>query len=348
MGTVETVTGKISGSEMGVTLPHEHIFLDMRSIWSNPITAGEMDLVDALVSPEIMGRLRHNPGVCKDNLVLDDPEMAAKELLLFKAFGGKAVVDATTRGLLTAPVFGRPVQLRDLSKKTGLNIIAGTGYYTAATHPPEVTASSVDDLAREMIRDIQVGLEGTDVKAGMIGELGVSYPIAENERKVLRSAAQAQVSTGVAVSVHLPWRGRNTLKIIDLLESCRVDPGKIIICHMDDVEGVTFKHHRAVAERGVYLSFDCFGQEDYVEADNFVHPRDTERIVAVKRLIDAGYVDNLLLSQDVCLKTYTRSYGGYGYDHIQRTVVPMLGKIGVTEAEIHRMVRENPQRVLAD
>jgi len=95
------------------------------------------------------------------------------------------------------------------------------------------------------------------------------------------------------------------------------------------------------------LEFDCFGQEDYVEAENFVHPRDTERVAALKRVVDVGYIDRILLSQEVCLKTHTRSYGGYGYDHILRTIVPMMKRIGLTDNEIDHLMTQNPMRALA-
>jgi len=135
--------------------------------------------------------------------------------------------------------------------------------------------------------------------------------------------------------------------VIHTLESEGVDPGKIIMDHVDDMEDMSFEYHRTVAEHGVYLEFDCFGQEDYVEAENFVHPRDIERIAAVKRLVDIGYIDGILLSQDVCLKTYTRRYGGYGYDHILRTIAPMMKRNGLTDTEINHMMIRNPARVLA-
>jgi phosphotriesterase-related protein len=78
-----------------------------------------------------------------------------------------------------------------------------------------------------------------------------------------------------------------------------------------------------------------------------VRPRDTERIAALKKLIDVGFVDNLLLSQDVYLKADLRTFGGYGYDHIQRTIIPMLNRISVSDAEINRMMVDNPARILA-
>jgi len=327
---------------MGITLPHEHIFVDMRSAWSRPNREDKLALVDAHVSLELMGYLMHDMAVCKDNLVLDDPEVAAEELKMFQSFGGKTIVDVTTRGL--SP---NPTGLRDLSKRLGLNIVAGTGYYTARTHPLDVTQKTVGELAEVMIKDAESGFSGTDVKAGIIGELGISHPMAENERKVLRAAAHAQRSTELAISVHLPWKGKHAPTVIHTLESEGVDPGKIIIDHMDDMEDMPFEYHRSVAEHGVYLEFDCFGQEDYVEAENFVHPRDIDRIAALKRLVDIGYIDKILLSQDVCLKTYTRRFGGRGYDHILRTIVPMMKRIGLTDTEINHMMIRNPARVLA-
>jgi phosphotriesterase-related protein len=328
---------------MGITLPHEHVFIDMRStIWSKPSREEKMDLAEAPVSMGILGLLWHDMAVCKDNLVLNDPEVAARELMMFKAMGGKTVVDLTCRGLTP-----NPLALREMSRRVGLNIIAGCGYYTARTHPTGLAAKTVDQLAEEFIKDIQVGFEGTEVRAGIMGELGSSYPLAENERKVLRAAARTQKSTGVAISVHLPFRGKQALKILDVIESEGVDTGKTIIGHMDCMEDMPFEYHEAVAERGAFLGFDEFGQEDYVDEEGIVLPRDTERVVALKRLIDEGYMDNLLLSQDAGLKTYLRTYGGYGLAHIQRTIVPMLKSIGVTENEVSHMMIHNPARAMA-
>ena len=336
---VQTVAGKISPSALGVTLSHEHIFCDLR--WKAPAQP-RVELVNSPVALENLGFLNYDNAACKDNLVLDDEEIAARELNMFKEFGGKTVVEATPQGL--SP---NPSALCDLSKRVGLNIIAGCGYYVARSHPPDMPKLSIDKLAGQLIREIQVGFEGIDVKAGIIGEIGTSYPLAENETKVLRAAARAQTSTGVAIYVHMPYRGKLALKVIDLLESEGVDAARIIIGHVDDIEDMTFEYHKAVAERGVYLGFDCFGHEEYVEADNLVRPRDTERIAALKKLIDVGFVDNLLLSQDVYLKADLRTFGGYGYDHIQRTIIPMLNRISVSDAEINRMMVDNPARILA-
>ncbi|HKM78117.1 MAG TPA: phosphotriesterase-related protein [Candidatus Bathyarchaeia archaeon] len=339
---VQTVTGKIAASEMGVTLPHEHIFIDLNCVRTKPATPEYEWLVDAKVSLDILGMLLHHGTVCKDNLILDNSQVAMKEVLNFKKLGGRTIVDMTNRGL--SP---KPNELRALSKEVGLNIIAGCGYYVAASHPPELKNRTVDQLAEEMIRDLKEGIDGTDIRSGIIGEVGTSHPIHESERKVLRAAARAQRSTGVSISVHLASRGRHAMQVIDLLESEGVDPSRIILSHMDEIEDPSLDHHKAVAERGAYVEFDCFGEEDYVDEANFVHPRDKERVRNLTRLIDSGYIDSLLISQDVCTKIYTRAYGGYGYDHIQRTIIPMLKQTGVSDAEIEHITIENALRAIA-
>ncbi len=338
---VQTVTGKIPSSEMGVTLPHEHVFIDLRPLWSRPNNP-ELDwLIDAKVTLGMMGHLLHHATVCKDNLILDDARVAVKELLMFKALGGRTIIDVTSRGLSQ-----RPLELREVSKKTGLNIVSGCGYYVAASHPTDMQAMSVDQLAEEMVRDITVGIDGTDVKAGIIGEIGTSHPITENERKVLRAAAHAQVQTGVSINVHMNWKGKHGPEVIDLLESEGVDPSRIILSHLDNVENPSFEYYKSIAERHAHIEFDCFGEEDYTLELDYAHPRDSERVLSLKRIIDGGYIDSILMSQDVCYKMYTRTYGGYGYDHIQQTILPMLRKLSVNDAEIRHMMIDNPRRAI--
>ena len=206
---------------------------------------------------------------------------------------------------------------------------------------------TVDQIADEMIRDISEGVDGTDVRAGIIGEIGTSHPVADNEKKVLRAAAHAQKTTGVALNVHVNWRGKHGIEAIRLLESEGVDPARIILSHQDEMEKPSLEAYRAIAERGAYIEFDCFGEEDYADEWGYVHPRDLQRIEWVKRIIDAGYIDNLLISQDVCYKTYMREYGGYGYDHILRTLVPLFRQHQVTDDEVRHIMVANPRRAIS-
>ena len=229
---------------------------------------------------------------------------------------------------------------------TGLNIIAGCGYYVDVSHPKDMPTRSVESLAEEMIADIKQGIAGTDVRAGIIGEIGTSQPVTDSEEKVLRAAAHAQKNTGAAISVHFHWRGRQAPRVLRLLESESVDPGRVILGHQDDIENPGLEYYVSIAQHGAFVAFDCFGDENYADEVGLVHARDIQRAEFVEHMIDAGFVDNILLSHDVAYKTHLRSFGGHGYGHLLRTIVPMLRKLSVTDSEIKRMMVDNPARAI--
>ena len=339
--SVQTVTGPITADKMGITLPHEHVLLDWRCAWVKPDPGYEW-IVDAKVSPDLFGDLLHHGLSSYDNLLLDDQELATRELILYSKLGGRTVVDLTSRGL--SP---NPLALRQISQRTGLNIVMGCGYYIAASHPENMASTSLERLSEEMVRDLTQGFDGTDVRSGIIGEIGTSHPITENEKKVLRAAAKAHTSTRAAVNVHIAPKGEHALQVIRMLESEGVDPANVIISHMDAEENLPFDYQLAVAETGAYTEFDCFGEEEYVDEFDYAHPRDVERVRTIARLIDKGFIDSILLSQDVCEKIYLRNYGGYGYDHILKDILPMFRRKGVSDEEVQYMMVDNPRRAIA-
>jgi phosphotriesterase-related protein len=104
--------------------------------------------------------------------------------------------------------------------------------------------------------------------------------------------------------------------------------------------------HKAMADRGAYLEYDCFGQEHHHDIYNCRDPLDCERVAFVSELIRLGYVSQILLSHDIATKLELRSYGGWGYSHLSKHVEPMFLSAGVTPAQIHTMRVDNPQRVL--
>ena len=103
--------------------------------------------------------------------------------------------------------------------------------------------------------------------------------------------------------------------------------------------------------KGVYIEFDNFGKEYYVEREArrdgyglFVH--DIDRVLCLKQLIEEGYASQILMSCDVCLKSCLRTYGGYGYDHVLRNILPMMEEAGIAKEAIDKIIRENPVRFL--
>lgn len=340
MPSVMTVLGPIESDKLGVTLAHEHIFIDLACLWHAPKDKRRDILVDAPLSLETRGLLMCDPYHSRTNMVLDDAELAVQELGYFKALGGGTVVDLSARTI--GPY---PQKLQEVASRTGLNIIAGTGFYTKRAHPDWLSSSSVSQLAEHMIRELHEGIDGTSARAGVIGEVGSSSPIHPDEVKSLQAAAAAHHATGAAINVHLAIFGKQGHRVLDILEEQSVDPAYVTLSHLDETGDLQYQ--RDLASRGCFVEFDCFGSEVHFDEDQCHEPSDTNRIDNLIELIELGYEKQLLLSQDVCTKMQLRKFGGFGYDHILRTIVPRLRARGVEQRTIDKMLMENPARFLA-
>jgi phosphotriesterase-related protein len=194
-----------------------------------------------------------------------------------------------------------------------------------------------------MIAELTDGIDG--IKAGYIGEIGISEIFDDKERRVLRAAAIASKKTGAAINVHInPWTV-NGMEAADILLDAGVSPQRICISHIDVENREDYVY--ALLKKGVYIEFDNFGKEYYIrrEVRNsgygcFVH--DTDRVKFLKKMIDDGYLHQVLLSCDLCLKNLMHKYGGWGYDHVLTNIVPMMEDEGITADEIRTLLVENP------
>jgi phosphotriesterase-related protein len=338
-GLVMTVNGPIPVSDLGITLMHEHLINDCRCWWNKPTQQERMHLAKAPVHAGILGELRMDPFVNLDNCSLDDPRAAIEELLPFKAVGGRSVIDPTCRGI------GRnPNSLREISAGSGLNIVMGSGYYLESSHPVNVKELSIQQIADEIVSEALVGVNDTDVKIGLIGEIGVSGDFTKAEEKSLRGAARAQARTKLPLMIHLPAWYRHGGRVLDISQDEGADLNHTILCHMNP-SGADFSYQTKLADRGAFLEYDMIGM-DYWYADQSVQcPSDEENAFAIKRLIDAGYLNYILLSQDVFLKMMLTRYGGFGYAYVPTHFAARLKRHGVTELQIKTMLIDNPQRV---
>lgn len=342
--SVITVQGIIDSNKLGIISPHDHVLIDIRNQFREFCEASKRALSEQKVGIGNLDVLSRNPYAIKDNLVLNDIKIAEEELLEFKKAGGDTIVDATPKEI------GRdPEALRDISRLTGLNIIAGCGYYTYDTHPKDMNNKTVKDITNEILNDIKIGMNDTGIKAGAIGELGTSEEIYPNEKKVLIASAKAQTETGVAIIVHTyPW-GKKGLEVLDILSKNGAKLNKVSICHID-VE-IDLEYCKKIIKSGAYIEFDNFGKEYYIDKRyrgfaGGVFTRDIERVKAVKDLIGSGYLSNILISCDVCLKTLLHRYGGWGYDHVLSNIVPMMREEGVTDKQMNILLKENPKKFL--
>jgi phosphotriesterase-related protein len=342
---VRTVLGDVPAADLGLTLAHEHLLIDLRNQFVPPSDPERLRLSREPVGPATVELLARNPYALADNLVLDDVELCARELGRFAALGGRTVVDGTSGGL------GRdPGKLRRLATLTGLNIVAGSGYYTHDTHPADMATRSAEQIATEIVRDLTVGIGGTDVRAGVIGEVGTSQQIHPDEHKNLLAAAMAHASVPAAIHVHtFPWTREGT-KAADTLIERGVDPAKVVIDHLDvDIDP---EYIGQLLVRGVIVEFDCFGKEYQLSArdESFAPGRfatDAERIEALKRLLDEGYERQLLITNDLSFKSLLVEHGGRGYAHVMADIVPALRDAGVDHATMDTLLIANPARLLA-
>jgi len=325
---------------MGIVTPHEHIFIELTAFFEKRELRDCESPETASVTMDKLGILNRDPYALRDNLIMNDYDTQKKEILRFKKAGGSTIVDATMPGI------GRdPKMLKRIAEATGINVVMGTGYYVCSTHPAAMKAMSEEEIAAEMVNEIENGAEGTDIKAGVIGEIGISEIFNEEERRVLRASAIAYKKTGVGVLVHInPWT-QNGLEATDILLSHGVPPQKIAVSHVDVENNMDYIH--ALLKKGIYIEFDNFGKEYYVDREArrsgyglFVN--DVDRVNCLKTLVDEGYVNQLLLSCDVCLKSCLCTYGGYGYDHVLVNILPMMEDAGISERDIHTMLYENP------
>jgi phosphotriesterase-related protein len=340
-GHVMTVTGPLPVDRMGITLMHEHILLDTSSWWKRPCCASEIAIAEQPMSMEIIGELRMNPFLNRDNCFLLDVDLAMGELHKFGDLGGHTVVDPTCFGI------GRdPQALSRISRRTRLNIIMGSGYYLEASHPDEVGRMDVDAIAAAIVQDVGGGETQPRIMAGLIGEIGVSKDFTEAERKSLRGAARAAGLTGVPLSIHLPGWERLGHDVLDIVEAEGTDLRHTVLCHMnpsfDDKS-----YQTSLADRGAFLEYDMIGMDYYYADQSAQSPSDEENARAIRGLVEAGYADQVLLSQDVFLKMMLTKYGGFGYGYILRHFLPRLKRHGLDQPVLDHLMIANPRRVFS-
>lgn len=262
---------------------------------------------------------------------LSEVALAIAEARHYREAGGRTIVDLTNRGL------GRnPTALQQIARETGLNIIMGCGWYREPYYEQEVYEKPTNQIAEEMVRDITEGVDDTGVRAGIIGEIGCQrHYIAPAEERSFRAAARAHKRTGLTISTHATDNPVG-LAQLDLLEDEEIDVRRVIVSHCDTYPEPDY--HEALAQRGAWVEFDFVrGGAEW----------DMEREVRlVKEFVDRGYLHQLLLSHDVCLKAHLHAYGGAGYDYILTDFSPRLLKAGLSQEQIDILLVENPKAAL--
>jgi phosphotriesterase-related protein len=341
-GKIQTVNGIIDPDELGITLPHEHLLCDSSFFFEEPTEVTQKALAYESVKMQNLGWLRQNPSKNLDNMKLWDEELAISELNLYKIAGGCSIVEMSNIGL------GRdPLALARISRATGVNIIMGTGYYVGLSHPPGLENKSVDTIADEMVKDIINGIGSTGISAGILGEIGCSEPLKRGELKVLNATALAQKKTGVPVNIHPGNSDKSPLEIVELFRDFGGDVSHTVISHVDNRIGNDLEMTLELASTGCYIEYDLFGQAQRPLSHKMKYSlSDWQRVEGIKKLIDHGYLHQLLISHDVFHKIALQHYGGFGYDYILTTVVDLMRLNEIYEEQIHSLLIKNPKKML--
>jgi len=346
-GKAQTVLGLIEPDELGITLPHEHILVDGRMYFMEPTSAGDKKRAYDPIRLDNLGWVLHHQYNCYDNLVINDEDLAIKELMSLVKAGGQTLVDMTPQSL------GRdPEALLRVSRTTGLNIIMGTAYYSEASYSKNGMAERSDEaLAEEFVKDIFEGSGFFKVRAGVIGELGCTWPLKDNERKVLVAGAIAQQKTGAAINIHPGRNEKSPLEIIDILRDAGADLSRTVISHMDRCS-YKLENRLKMLEAGCYVEYDIFGFTGHYPAEVAVGEEhlpdvlnDTQRIRQIMELIEMGWLNKILISHDIGFKFRLQAYGGAGYAHILNHIVPLMKVYGMTDEQIRTLIIDNPKEL---
>jgi phosphotriesterase-related protein len=306
MNTVNTVLGPVNIDNLGFTLMHEHVIVSAAGIPQD--------------YPELLGS--------------DFIDSIVQTLTAAKKNGIDTVVDATTLDL------GRDVNiLAKVSRLSGVNIIACTGWWLEA--PTFLTGASADQLSRVFIREIQQGISGTNIKAGILKAASDISGVTEWQETVLRAVARAHLATGLPIMLHSYSPGRVGERQLAILKDEGVDPRRVKMDHSNDTTDIGYLIW--LLKQGCYLGMDRYPGRK-------VSPM--ERTQTMKALIDAGYVDRLLPSHDHVLANITRMPRGHleekqksnlhGYLYLKKVVIPQLTDMGVPEAPLNRLCITGP------
>ena len=341
-GKAQTVLGPINPEQIGATLAHEHLLIDFTPVLIRPTEASDIARMHEKVSLENLGWVRYHWASNIDNLLLLDEDLAIDEARRFANAGGGTVVDVTSIGIARDPL-----ALTRISRATGLNVVMGAGYYIGSTHPDGFEDLPVEEIADTIIRDVEVGVGDTGIRAGMIGEIGCSWPWTDGEKKSVHAAVIAQRETGAPLNIHPGRNDRGPMEIVDALAEWGADLNRTVMSH---ISRTIFDRSilRELAATGVYLEYDLFGHDSsyYPFAPDTYMPGDHERIKQIEGLIDEGHLERILMSHDMCGKHRQRAYGGHGWDHILARVVPRMRALGFSEEHVAAMLVHNPARML--
>jgi phosphotriesterase-related protein len=350
---VQTVTGPVDPDQLGRVLSHEHLL----TLLPGPgISVG----IPSGRNSCGCGRADPGPADADVDAALVDAAVTALSGLAGQGIG--TVVDLSPYGDAGRDAHGRNAALLpEIARRTGLNIVSGTATYREEFSPEWVRRATVDELTRRFVADATTGIGDTGVRAGILGEQPTSQDtVTALEERGLRAAARAHHLTGLSISTHTT-HGTMALEQLDILDQEHVDPGRVVIGHLDNHPELDYLWR--VLDRGTNIAFDSVGKElwdvrvpplpaehpDGPYSKQAIKQSDRTRADRLAKLVAAGHADRILLSQDMAgfqVQLNPSTHGRYGYRYLGAVFTQLLLDRGVTEDQVDLMLRANPARLL--
>lgn len=310
MPQVQTVTGPVDTADLGFTLMHEHIY-----VLSEGVTANFPHLWD------------------RDARI----EQAVAALAELKARGVSTIVDLTVLGL------GRDVPMvQEIARRSGMQVIVATGLYTYDELPSYFRLRDLDHMVDLFVRDIAVGIQGTDARAAVLKCATDEPGVTEGVEKVLRAVAKAHRRTGVPISTHTHAASQQGLRQQAIFKEEGVDLGRVVIGHSGDTEDIGYLEK--LINAGSYIGMDRFGIDVILPTE--------KRVATIVKLCERGYADRMVLSHDASCyidwyepQMVKAMVPRWNYLHIIDDVLPALRQAGVSEQQLRAMTIDNPRRI---
>ncbi|WDV44387.1 phosphotriesterase-related protein [Clostridiaceae bacterium M8S5] len=260
----------------------------------------------------------------------DQSELVISEMKELVSKGIDTIVEVTNMGM------GRDIEaIRYICNESGINVVVSTGFYKEPFLPTYVYSMKEEDISKILVKEIVKGIDNTNIKAGMIGEVGTGKgQMSEIEMKIMKSCALAHVETGIPIYTHTTL-GTLALEQLKLLKNTGVNLQKVVIGHMD--LNPSIEYLSKVADTGCFLGFDTIGKIKY-QPDEY-------RIKAIIQLIKRGHLNQIVLSQDLTRKSHLKANGGIGYSYLVDTFIPQMLKAGISQTQIDCMLKNNPKRL---
>lgn len=323
MPSIPTVTGDVDVNDLGVTLMHEHIFV---------------------LTPTLHDAFPGFMGWNEETAIAN----AKERLIGLKAGGIDTIVD------LTAPGLGRNVRrVAKVVEGTGLQVVVCTGFYTYAdlpfpfkyNGPGKLVDDPKDDLLVSLfVKDIEVGIEDTGIKAGVLKCCTDEPGVTEDIDRILRAVARTHLRTDVPIATHTHPGTRRGLDQQRVFGEEGVDLGRVIIGHCNDTTDLDYLEE--LIHNGSFIGFDRCGLDLAAELD--------AQLDTLATLCERGYADRIVLSHDRhCTSDWfpeeavVKLEPQWNFNYVQEELLPGLYERGVNKAQVDQMMVDNPRTFFA-